>query len=209
MASDAVESGYEGIFFRSTGSAKSPYGAYYYTPKARSDGRSKSVAARRRFAEIELREKWAADIHATRVAEGKVAKSLDPARRKRWEIAEAMIGGADPVEVASFWMRNTDSGAALGTRQEPVSAILAGFLDHRKPGREFRGESIRIALQAVQSGFREFDGGGAFSRGGAVFGVGGRFAVRAGHEAESVQASQCGVFVGAARGASTGIRSPG
>ncbi len=141
------------VFYFDTGSGSAPYGAYYYTRKRQRSGKFKSVAVRRRFREPELREVWAKEIRGILELEGKRSRSLDPARRKRWEIADAIIGDADPVDVANTWIR-TERSQSL--KQGPmVGDLLGAFLEYRSQDAGFEENHYRVAFKRFSTVFGE------------------------------------------------------
>ncbi|GHC13917.1 hypothetical protein [Cerasicoccus arenae] len=58
------------------------------------------------FATDQERQKWKTKFQRDLLKHGANSLKVDPHRLKRWERADAIIGDADPVEVAEFWIRN-------------------------------------------------------------------------------------------------------
>jgi len=147
----------DGVFFFDTGSESSPYGAYYYTSKRLANGRVKSVAVRRRFAQPELRELWAEEVREIRRLDGSRSRALDPEKRRRWEVASEIIGDADPVEVARFWAEHAGAkGLGSGFGSVRVADLLGDFLEARKVDPAFELNQYRAHYERFCAAFGDW-----------------------------------------------------
>lgn len=148
----AVEE-HDGVFFFDTDSPSSPYGAYYYTLKPLPSGKRKSVAVRRRFAQPEEREIWAEEVRSIRRLEGSRSGALDPAKRRRWEIASGIIGDADPVEVAKYWVAHRPAAFGAPGRGARVDRVLSEFLEARDSDPAFEANQYRAHFERFCAAF--------------------------------------------------------
>lgn len=92
---------------------KQPFGLRWYVPEERA-GKIKYAARCKFYATAEDRAEGREQIEKTLSKTGTTALHANPARLRRWQAAEALLSGADPVDVAKFWIqhRGTKSTAA-------------------------------------------------------------------------------------------------
>lgn len=113
------KSPYADIFYSYEDGAKSPFRAWFYIDKLEKDGSTKSRPVKKRFAKERDRDTWAKEIDAERRESGQKSQSLNPARRKQWEHADAMLDPwEDPVDVVRQWR---DTHPRLRERPSPKS----------------------------------------------------------------------------------------